>query len=66
MRRRYFCSVCGVLCDRPVFDGPYARCRAHASLPREQDLIPPDPLETLPLLAAHWREDTKTIKERED
>lgn len=47
-RQRWFCSYCGALTSHPSFDGRFARCPAHSTLPREADLIPPDPLTTIP------------------
>lgn len=49
---RYFCSLCGAMTTRPPEPGEYARCAAHADLPNERDLIPPDPRETIPTMAA--------------
>ena len=37
---------------RPSFDGVYARCPAHSTLPREDALIPADPLTTIPRMSA--------------
>lgn len=51
-RQRWFCSYCGALTSRPSFDGRFARCPAHSTLPREADLIPPDPITILPTMAA--------------
>lgn len=47
---RYFCSLCGARTTRPPEPGEYARCAAHAGLPNERDLIPPDPRETIPTM----------------
>lgn len=62
-RQRWFCSFCGGLTDRPpdARDGR-VRCRGHAALPIEVDLIPPDPLESLPTMAADYREDSEARK----
>lgn len=51
-RMRWFCSYCGAMTNRPPDDGRYARCTAHMNLPLEACLIPPDPLESLPVTAA--------------
>lgn len=51
-RQRWFCSLCGAMTTRPPDDGRYARCVAHSNLPREADLTPPDPLTTIPPMAA--------------
>lgn len=61
-RARWFCSFCGAMTARPPDDGRFARCAAHEGLPRERDLIPPDPLTTLPTMAAELREDTSPAR----
>lgn len=47
-RQRWFCCLCGRMLAEPELDTlGYAYCPAHADLSRV-DLIPPDPLTTIP------------------
>lgn len=49
-RERWFCYVCGAMTARRPDRYGRAFCHAHSGL--EVDVIPPDPLESLPVQAA--------------
>lgn len=67
IRKRWFCCLCGKMTDDPVFDsGMYAYCRFHSDMARaERDLIPPDPLTTIPpMRVALTGEDVQAAREK--
>ena len=66
IRQRWNCSLCGALTALPHWTDGYARCNAHAGLPSEASLLPPDPATRLPRMAAELadREDTHPARER--
>lgn len=59
-RVRWFCAYCGSITQRhPDPRDGKVRCHAHSTIPPDHVLIPPDPLTSLPTLAAQLREDTQ-------
>jgi hypothetical protein len=59
-RERWFCCLCGAVTTRRPNTAGRVFCHAHAGL--TVDEAPPDPLESIPTLAAQLREDTPTRK----
>lgn len=62
-RERWFCCLCGGLTQRPPNTAGRVFCRAHSGL--TVDEAPPDPLESIPTLAALMGEVTIPDKEKD-
>lgn len=55
VRSRWFCSFCGAITlRRPSPSDGLVRCHAHSNLPAEVDAAGPDPITSLPTVAAEY------------